>query len=121
MDILAESKNYIVYKEYENVMMRIKGNNRIVQIGDFYGDAQMAVISENESFCAMCGCGIIIYFLNYPFKDYEYYIKTKQWKEWGRGSENTEIWVNSIRFIDSHIIEIVTEDGNICKLNINKM
>lgn len=121
MNILAESKNYVVYKEYENVMMKIKENHRIVRIGDFYGEAQMAIVSENESFCAMCGCGVIIYYLKEPFKDYEYNISVKQWREWGRNSDETEVWVDSIRDIGDNVIEIITENGAISKLNVVEM
>lgn len=121
MNILVESKNYIVYKEYELVMMKIKKSQRTVRIGDFYGDVQMAIISPNENFCAMCGCGVIIYYLNEPFKDYEYHIRTRQWREWGRDSGGMEIWVNSIKYIGDDVIEIVAEDGNISKLNIIEM
>lgn len=53
MNKLTETQHYIIYKEYESVILKIKNNHRMVQIGDFYGDAQMAVISEDESFCAI--------------------------------------------------------------------
>ncbi len=84
MNKLTETQHYIIYKEYESVILEIKKNHRMVQIGDFYGDARMAAISEDESFCAMCGCGVIIYYLREPFKEYEYHTQTEQWKEWGR-------------------------------------
>ena len=84
MNKLTETQHYIIYKEYESVILEIKKNHRMVQIGDFYGDARMAAISEDESFCAMCGCGVIIYYLQEPFKEYEYHTQTEQWKEWGR-------------------------------------
>lgn len=118
MNKLTETQHYIIYKEYESVILEIKNNHRMVQIGDFYGDAQMAVISEDESFCAMCGCGVIIYYLREPFKEYEYHTRTEQWKEWGRNKEGAEIWVDGIRCIGHNTIEIITEDGDIYKIDV---
>ncbi len=118
MNKLTETQHYIIYKEYESVILEIKKNHRMVQIGDFYGDAWMAAISEDESFCAMCGCGVIIYYLREPFKEYEYHTQTEQWKEWGRNKEGAEIWVDSVRCISHNIIEIITEDGDINKIDV---
>lgn len=117
INILAESEHYRVYNEYENVIMEIKKSHRKIQIGDFYGNPQMAIISEDEKVCVMCGCGIIIYYLREPFREYEYR-HTQQWKEWGRNNSGAEMWVESIRYIDNKTIEIVAESGDICQLNI---
>ena len=46
MNVLTESEHYRVYNEYENVIMEIKKSRKKIQIGDFYGDPQMAIISE---------------------------------------------------------------------------
>lgn len=83
MHVLAENSNYLIYKNYEDVTLRDKNTNRETLIGDFYGEADMAVFSEDETFCAMCGCGVIIYFMKEPFQQYEYYVTTDQWKDWG--------------------------------------
>lgn len=117
MKVLAESEHYRVYNEYENVIMEIKKSHRKKQIGDFYGNPQMAIISEDEEVCVMCGCGIIIYFLKEPFREYEYCAQTEQWREWGRNN-GEEIWVESIKYIDNETIEIITESGEIYQLNI---
>ena len=42
MDLLAESEHYMVYGEYENVMMIIKASQKKILIGDFYGNPQGA-------------------------------------------------------------------------------
>ena len=60
MQVLTESKNYIVFYEFESVILKIKKSKKEILIGDFYGEPQMALISEKEDFYAMCGCGIII-------------------------------------------------------------
>ncbi len=70
MQILAESKNYIVFHEYEMVILKIKKLEKEILIGDFYGEPQMAVISQQETYCAICGCGVIIYYLQPPFIEY---------------------------------------------------
>lgn len=118
MNVLAESEHYIIYSEYEIVIMKIKKSRKKVQIGDFYGNPQMAVVSEDEKFCAMCGCGVIIYFFREPFQEYEYHTRTKQWKEWGRNNEKADVWVESIRCIDNETIEVIAENGNVSKLNV---
>lgn len=118
MQILAESKKYIVFYEFETVILEIKESQQRILIGDFYGEPQMAVISENEHFCAMCGCGIIIYYLQPPFIEYEYHKQTNQWKEWGRTKQGEDIWVESIKCIDNCNLEIETELGQIITINV---
>ena len=109
MNLLAESKHYAVYNEYESVILEIKGDNRKIQIGDFYGDPQMAIISEDENVCIMCGCGLIIYYLREPYMEYTYHTQSKQWSEWGRSE--TEVWIESIKFVNGKTIEVLTEAG----------
>lgn len=48
--------------------------------------------AEDEKVCAMCGCGVIIYYLKEPFREYEYLTQTEQWREWGRNNAEAEIW-----------------------------
>lgn len=42
------------------------------------------MISPDESYCVMVGCGIIVYFLKEPFADYEYHLQNEQRREWYR-------------------------------------
>jgi hypothetical protein len=117
MNLLAESKHYIVYNEYETVILQIKQSQREIQIGDFYGNPQMAVISEDEAFCVMCGCGAILYYLREPFKEYEYHIQTEQWKEWGRSEK--EVWIERIGCIRGKTVELITEYGQNIRMNVD--
>lgn len=117
MSILAESKKYIIFNDYETVILKIKELNKEILIGDFYGDPQMAIISRNETICVMCGCGIIIYYLQEPFEKYEYNKQASQWREWGR-TPGEEIWVENIKFIDDKTLEIETENNELHKINI---
>lgn len=108
-NFLAESEHYAIYNEYENVILEVRESHRQIQIGDFYGEPQMAVISRDEKFCVMCGCGVIIYYLREPFMEYEYNTQTGQWREWGRNG--TEAWVERVDCINDEMVELLTEDG----------
>ena len=121
MFILAESKNYLVYKDYEDVTLREKKTGREIRIGDFYGEADQAIISGDEKFCVMCGCGVILYFLKEPFREYEYDAATTQWKEWGRNGAGADIWVDSMRCINDDTIEVTDENGNVYMLNVYQL
>ena len=105
---MAESNHYVVYKEYEAVYLKIKSSNQLVKIGDFYGDVEKVLISPEEGYCVMAGCGIIAYLLREPFIPYEYEEKTMQWKEWYR---HGEIWVEDIVLESERILSIRMEDG----------
>lgn len=107
--ILAESEKYLIQSEFEPVYLIFKQSKKNVGIGDFYGDPDMAAISEDEKTCVMCGCGVIIYFLKEPFKQYSYVsYDNNQWIEFGR-EQGKEIWVEIARFIDNSTIELITE------------
>ena len=121
MHLLAESKHYLVYKDYEDVTLKVKETGREIRIGDFYGEADLAVISQDEKFCVMSGCGVIIYFLKEPFREYEYYVTTSQWKEWGRECPKEVIWVDSIKCINDNTIEVIEENGNVYLLDVYKL
>ena len=117
MNILAESDNYMIVNEYETVMLIIKASQKKVVIGDFYGDPDIGIISEDETICAMAGCGVILYFIKEPFIEWEYHKCNTQWIEWGR-EIGKEIWVDNIRFINTKTIEILTENKEKIILNI---
>ena len=91
LHVLAESNNYKVTHEYETVYLHFKNENRMpVCIGDFYGDPECAIISLNENFAAMGGCGIIVYFLRGPFEEYSYAKTSAQFYEFHRNPN--DIW-----------------------------
>jgi hypothetical protein len=123
--ILAESKNLLVINEYEKVFLNFKSSNKKVYIGDFYGDPQAAVISKDESFCVMVGCGLIIYYLQEPFEEFSYNKSTRQWKELFREG-GKEWWIEDVEVIDNSTImftveEVDSENGGRYKLNIDDM
>ena len=110
MKELAHSQNLKIFYEYETVFLQRKDKDKLVVIGDFYGDPQVAMISIDEKFCVVGGCGVIIYYLKEPYKSFQYNVESTQWKEWGREDENSTIWVNNIKYIDEDNVEIETED-----------
>ena len=110
MEIFVESDKYQIYNEYERVFLKLKETSKIINIGDFYGDPQVVLISEDEKYCVMGGAGIIVYYLNEPYEEYNYNIQSKQWKEWGRVNSDDTIWVEDIFLVDDKQIEIETED-----------
>ncbi len=115
---LAESEKYLIQSEFEAVYLVFKQSQRKVKIGDFYGDSDMAVISEDEQICVMCGCGIIIYYLNEPFQEYCYTSsESNQWVELGR-EQNNEIWFNNIKFISDTKVEVITENSQVIVIDV---
>lgn len=116
MNELVCSNGLRISHEYETVWLELKEHRRIV-IGDFYGDPKVAIFDAEEKWCAIGGCGLIIYFLEEPFESYSPQKTSIQYREFGR--ERPDIWwvkeidqigASSIRVNletgDSHIIEI---------------
>ncbi len=69
---LTESSHYEIYREYELVLLKIKYSTKEAIIGDFYGDVDKIIISSDEQYCIMAGCGIIVYSLKKQFEQYQY-------------------------------------------------
>ncbi len=114
---LTESIHYEIYGEYESVILKIKYSTREVMIGDFYGDVEKVIISSDEQYCIMAGCGIIVYLLKEPFEQYEYEKNTNQWKEWRRDGD---AWVEEIVLEDS-ILFVHTETDKIEKISLDEL
>ncbi len=93
--VLSQNDNYIITHEFEVVSLIIIKTKREVVIGDFYGDPTSAFISNDESYCVVGGCGIVIYYLREPFTEYEYNMVSEQWKEVFRNLEDIW-WIDNI-------------------------
>lgn len=89
---LAESENFKVTSEYEYVTLHFKNNLFVksVYIGDFYGDPDCAIISRDEKYFVVAGCGLVIYKLKEPFKEYSDEENSDQYSEFFRKPDN--IW-----------------------------
>lgn len=118
MNILTSNDNYEIVNEYETVYLINKNTNNKIIIADFYGDPISAIISLDEKYCVVIGCGLVVYFLKEPYQEYKYNLNTNQWKEWGRKDTENLIWIDSVKQKNSSIIEIETEDGHIIDLDI---
>jgi hypothetical protein len=94
---LAESENYKVTSEYESVTLHFKNKlfNKTLYIGDFYGDPDCAIISRDEKYVVMAGCGLIIYKLQEPFDEYGSDDSSGQYFEFYRDPPNNW-WTNGL-------------------------
>ncbi|MBR3645292.1 MAG: hypothetical protein IKN54_02645 [Lachnospiraceae bacterium] len=120
MKLMAESEKFQILYEYEKVFLKIKSDSRLILIGDFYGDPESAVISEDEKCCAIVGEGLIVYFLHEPFDEYNSDSnKASQWCTWGR--ENEIVWINKIEKCDSQEIIIQLEDMRLVSIKIDEL
>ena len=116
---IAESDHYAVVREYEDCYLMFKDmSRRSVSIGDFYGDAEFALIDRNERFVVMGGCGIIIYFLHEPWDMYTYDKKTPQWIELGRGE--SDMYYDAVNQIGDTLLEITDADGNTLEYDLSE-
>ena len=87
MKQMAESNNYLILNEYEKVFLKLKATSQLILIGEFYGDPDVALISDDETYCAVGGEGVIIYYLRDPFEEFSTNHKSSnQWKIWGKYS-----------------------------------
>lgn len=106
---LAASKNFRISHEYETVWL-VRDNHPNVVIGDFYGDPSVAIIDAEERWCAVGGHGLIVYFLESPFKPYQYDQSCGQYLEAGRTKQGPW-WVESIEQTGPFSICITCDDG----------
>lgn len=117
-NILVENDDYLVYKKYETVRLYMKKQKQLVWcIGDFYGDAEGAIITEDNQWCIMYGCGIIAYRLKEPFDDYSYDTVCEQWSEFRRGPKDI-LWVEKVVQTSPTSMLVISEDESKYTLDI---
>jgi putative phosphoesterase len=118
--ILAESENYYILGNFENVSLYRKSDSKFITcVGDFYGDPHDAYIDPEERFCVTVGCGIIKYNLCEPFEKYMYDRNTPQWIETGR--EGDIEWCDRIDEVTDEYIAVSLEGGARKKFDINTL
>lgn len=124
--VLAESEHYIVGHSWEMVFLEFKTpilrttgklfkrtiTINEVYIGYFYGDPAAAAIASDESFCVIVGCGMLIYYLKEPFKEYNLDKSTEQWKELFR-EKGTEWWIDDVEVTRNSTILFTVEKENL--------
>lgn len=83
---LAESEHYKVTSQFEYVTLHFKGKifKKPVYPGDFYGDPDCCIISKDEQYLVVAGCGIIVYRLAEPFNEYGSAAVVQQYAEFFR-------------------------------------
>lgn len=106
---LAHSAHFQVSHEYETVWLTRKGERRTV-VGDFYGDPEVAIIDAGEKWCAVGGCGLVIYFFEEPFEEYKCDQQSGQYFEVGRKGEDAW-WVKMIQQAGESEIHVLLESG----------
>jgi hypothetical protein len=69
---LAESEHYKVTSQFEEVTLHFKDRiwKKPIYLGDFYGEPDCCIISGNEQYLVVAGCGLIVYRLVAPFDEY---------------------------------------------------
>jgi hypothetical protein len=113
MTIFAESENYIITGESENAWLGFKEETgKKVLVGDFYGGLQAAAIASDESFCALAGCGLVIYYLAPPFREYVSGAQTAQWREFFRSFDDI-MWIDAVELASGStlILTVAEETG----------
>lgn len=108
--ILAQSKNYKLFKECEDAQLEGLGIKDYVTVGDFYGDVTCACIDEQEKWCISGGNGLVIYTIAEPFLNYTYEQDNQklQWKELGRNKQ-TWLWPETIYQVENDVVRIVID------------
>ena len=125
---LAESENFKVVSEHENVDLYFKNNTRkTICIGDFYGDPSCAIISRDEKYAVSAGCGLIIYLLKNPYEEFQYNNHCVQYTEVFRDPKNIW-WIDALyqseQDLDLKYFRFVAtnnEGENIYKINVETL
>lgn len=109
MKLLAKNAHYTIQSEFETVFLLHPAGQTV--IGDFYGDPTAAIIDRRERWCALAGCGLILYYLKEPFEPYEYNCSTRQWVEFHRTPPD-EWWIESVRQEGENMVQFVVDPGS---------
>lgn len=108
---LATSHNYTIEHEYELAYLCTPDGRKVV-VGDFYGDPQAALIDADENWCAIGGCGLIIYRLTEPFDEYACGKPSKQYREFHREPPGV-CWIEELKQLGAREIELKLDSGAI--------
>ncbi|MCH7329569.1 hypothetical protein [Acinetobacter modestus] len=117
---LSQSKSYKIIHLYESAYIAPLQSSDIyqyIEIGDFYGNPEVAIIDQNEKWCAVGGCGLIIYFIQEPFTPYQYDQESSQYFEIHR-SPLSIWWIEDLQQISQSKILITLEDSQTRILDI---
>jgi len=96
---LARSASYTVVHEYESASVRSSAGWQL-QVGEFYGDPQVALIDTNARWCAVAGEGLIVCELGPQGRCTTYF------REPG-----SVLWITELRQVAADGLEARGEDG----------
>jgi hypothetical protein len=122
-NVLARSENFMVGYEYENAYLvsdRLAHRGGAVYLGDFYGDPYVALIDKEEKWCAVGGCGLVVYRIEEPFPNVDKHRPSTQWafiehrqpdrESLKQGTLEQDLWVDSLAQVGPSDLEIITKD-----------
>ena len=122
-DLLDKSDGWILRATFELAWLQIPGRRELC-IGDFYGDPACGVIDANKKWCVVGGCGLIVYRIQPPFREYDYDVICDQWSEFGRDLGDAW-WVSHLEQVDAkHVrftVDEVDKHSGIYELNVDSM
>ena len=117
-DTLAESPNFEVRSSFETVHLRRSDGTDTV-IGHFWGDPECGLIDRDEKWCVVGGCGLIVYWLRNPYREFEYHTSTDQWSEFGRQPDDIW-WVGELEQTGEEDVRLVVgDDPNATRYDLN--
>ncbi|MCH7314596.1 hypothetical protein [Acinetobacter sp. ANC 3882] len=109
---LTQSKNFKIIHLHESVYIAPLESTCIkdyIEIGDFYGNPEVAIIDHHEKWCAIGGCGLIVYLIKEPFTPYQYDQPTSQYFELHRNPPSIW-WIDAIQQVSPSKILITLEN-----------
>lgn len=105
--ILAQSKNYKLFGDYEEAILEGPNIDQSLIVGDFYGAADCGCIDYREKWCISGGNGIVIYKIENPFESYQYDHKTVQWDDLWRDEPD---WYPEVIYqIEDDVVRLVID------------
>lgn len=105
---LCQSERYVVWSQFESVVVQGEGVPGRVGVGHFYGDPEAAAISADEEWCVIVGNGVICYRLRPPWRSYSPGSPANgQW--WEAGDKSKEIlYLGGVRALGGHKFALTT-------------
>ena len=109
--IWDESEHYLIQNICEEVNLFSKTENKVVCIGDHYGDAEGSFIDKNENWACSYGEGLTVYYLKEPFKSYDRGECNEQWFNCGQETNSKDVtYIENVMQLDDWKILVVEAD-----------
>ena len=118
-----EALSYAVWLGFKN---RVRHEVLIADacFGDERDVPAQVLVTDDERFCIVFGCGAIVYRLDEPFQSYSFGVEPGQWRDllrWGGGRyPNRFEWVDRASVRDG-ILELGLSDGMVATFNLESL